>query len=208
MHRHLPEQAEIQGQAVGEQFTNGTKETPAFPNVTAAILHHICTIPADTAIIDLAAPTQRCITYGELGHLSSHLANVLRKLGVGPGDRVPLIVSRGIDMVIGILAILRCGAQYVPLDGNLTPKVTVRRVIEQSAGKTILCLRSTLCCLDGTDIGQCQAVIIEDEAACSSSVDHCKHAQFTDEIISSESGCYVIYTSGKFTYTSTSGRYI
>lgn len=56
------------------------------------------------------------MTYGELQQRAERLAGWLRGRGVGPGDRVGLCTQRGFPMVVAVLAALRCGASYVPLD--------------------------------------------------------------------------------------------
>ncbi|WP_032632740.1 AMP-binding protein, partial [Pseudomonas syringae] len=40
----------------------------------------------------------------------------LIELGIGPDDRVAICVERGLGMIVGLLAILKAGAGYVPLD--------------------------------------------------------------------------------------------
>jgi len=56
------------------------------------------------------------LTYEALNRKSATLASYLRIQGVGPGQLVGLCVDRSMDMVIGLLGILRSGAAYVPLD--------------------------------------------------------------------------------------------
>jgi natural product biosynthesis luciferase-like monooxygenase protein len=56
------------------------------------------------------------LRYGELLRRVERLAGWLRGRGVQPGDRVGICVPRGFGMVIAVLATLRCGAAYVPLD--------------------------------------------------------------------------------------------
>ncbi len=56
------------------------------------------------------------LTYGELDHRSGLLAGYLRWLGVLPGERVGLLVERSLEMLVGILGILKAGGSYVPLD--------------------------------------------------------------------------------------------
>lgn len=56
------------------------------------------------------------MTYAELMEKAGTLACQLRRYGVGPESRVGLLAARNIDMVVATLAILRCGAAYVPLD--------------------------------------------------------------------------------------------
>ncbi|WP_437525327.1 amino acid adenylation domain-containing protein [Sorangium sp. So ce726] len=59
------------------------------------------------------------ITYGELDRASARLARRLRAMGVGPDVPVAICMERSIDLVIGLLAILRSGGAYVPLDPAL-----------------------------------------------------------------------------------------
>ena len=58
------------------------------------------------------------LTYAELRARSSGLAQQLRRLGVKPQALVAIGLERSIDLVVAELAILRCGAGYVPLDSN------------------------------------------------------------------------------------------
>lgn len=56
------------------------------------------------------------LSYAELEQRSNRLSRTLRERGVGRGDRVGLCLSRGFDMVVSLLAVLKAGATYVPLD--------------------------------------------------------------------------------------------
>ena len=56
------------------------------------------------------------LTYGELNDRANQLARYLQTLGVAPGSLVGLCIERSPEMVIGLLAILKAGAAYVPLD--------------------------------------------------------------------------------------------
>ncbi len=55
-------------------------------------------------------------SYGELIAASERFASRLRAAGVGRGDHVGVALPRGLDMLVGVLATLRIGAAYVPLD--------------------------------------------------------------------------------------------
>ena len=56
------------------------------------------------------------LTYRELNQRANRLARYLQTLGVGPRTLVGICVARSIEMVIGLLGILKAGGTYVPLD--------------------------------------------------------------------------------------------
>src|SRR5262249_40409008 len=56
------------------------------------------------------------LTYQELNRRANQLAYHLRRLGVGPETCVGLGVERSVEMVVGLLGILKAGAAYLPLD--------------------------------------------------------------------------------------------
>ncbi|RSZ55076.1 amino acid adenylation domain-containing protein, partial [Massilia atriviolacea] len=66
------------------------------------------------------APALRCgdavLSYAQLNARANRLAHHLRALGVQGDDRVAICVERSIDMIVGLLGILKAGAGYVPLD--------------------------------------------------------------------------------------------
>jgi len=64
------------------------------------------------------------LTYRELDAKSNQLAHHLLDLYVHPGDRVAVYLDRGMDSIISMLAILKAGCVYVPLD----PKNSTARI--------------------------------------------------------------------------------
>ncbi|WP_245689131.1 amino acid adenylation domain-containing protein, partial [Streptomyces chattanoogensis] len=56
------------------------------------------------------------LSYREVGARSDRLARVLAETGVRTGDRVGVCLERGPDLVVALLAVLKAGAAYVPLD--------------------------------------------------------------------------------------------
>lgn len=58
------------------------------------------------------------LTYRELNARANQLAHFLQTLGVGPDTLVGLCVDRSLEMVVGVLGILKAGGTYVPLTPN------------------------------------------------------------------------------------------
>src|SRR5687768_14264726 len=56
------------------------------------------------------------LTYGELGRRADRLARRLAALGIGPEVPVGICSRRSPDMVVGMLAVLKAGGAYLPLD--------------------------------------------------------------------------------------------
>ncbi len=82
------------------------------PLMHAGFLVHAQSQPEQPALRDGA----RRWSYRELDQASNQLARALRARGVGRGQLVGLCLDRGSDMFIALLAILKAGAAYVPLD--------------------------------------------------------------------------------------------
>ncbi|HEX2523710.1 MAG TPA: amino acid adenylation domain-containing protein, partial [Terriglobia bacterium] len=59
---------------------------------------------------------ERELTYGELNRRANQLGHYLKQRGVGPEVRVGICLNRSVEMVVGLLGILKAGGTYVPLD--------------------------------------------------------------------------------------------
>uniref|UniRef100_UPI0025C681EC AMP-binding protein n=1 Tax=Clostridium sp. UBA6640 TaxID=1946370 RepID=UPI0025C681EC len=60
----------------------------------------------------------KMITYNELNEKSNSLARVLRRKGVKEDSIVGIMIDRSIEMIIGIMGILKSGGAYLPVDPN------------------------------------------------------------------------------------------
>src|ERR1700738_995834 len=56
------------------------------------------------------------LSYGDLNRRTNQLAHYLHTQGIKPGTLVGLYRERSVDMIVGLLGILKAGAAYVPLD--------------------------------------------------------------------------------------------
>ena len=85
--------------------------------------------PADDLAFTVVEPdlSARELTYGELGRESARFAAALADLGIGPGDRVAVLMSRSIELVVALLGIWWRGAVLVPLSTALgRPAIAAR----------------------------------------------------------------------------------
>ncbi|MGH6649389.1 amino acid adenylation domain-containing protein, partial [Aquabacterium sp.] len=64
---------------------------------------------------------QAQLSYGELNERANRLAHRLLSLGVVPDTAVGIAAERSLEMVVGLLAILKAGAAYVPIDPEYPP---------------------------------------------------------------------------------------
>jgi amino acid adenylation domain-containing protein len=64
----------------------------------------------------------RELTYRELDAQANSVARRLKELSVRPGDIVAVVLPHSIEIVVAFLAILKCGAAYLPLDGANPPQ--------------------------------------------------------------------------------------
>ena len=88
-----------------------------------ALLHELIAAQAErTPDLPAVAYEGQRLSYRELNRRADRLARHLRRHGVGPEVPVGLFVERSLDMVVGILGILKAGAPYVPIDAEYPPE--------------------------------------------------------------------------------------
>ncbi|MFC9756881.1 amino acid adenylation domain-containing protein [Streptomyces sp. NPDC056921] len=77
-------------------------------------------------------------THGELADRSRRAAQYLTQVhGIGRGDRVAVALPRGADLVLAVLAVLRTGAAFVPIDPK-HPAARIQNLLEGSAAKLVI----------------------------------------------------------------------
>ncbi|RPK08343.1 amino acid adenylation domain-containing protein [Priestia endophytica] len=81
----------------------------------------------NTAIVT----TQGTLSYEELNERANQLAHNLTEMGVGPNKVVSIMAEPSIEMIVGILGIIKAGATYVPIDPHF-PDERVHTIIKSS----------------------------------------------------------------------------
>ncbi|RUP92203.1 non-ribosomal peptide synthetase, partial [Corynebacterium pseudodiphtheriticum] len=131
----------------------------------------------------------RKLSYRTLNERANRLAHHLRELGVQPDSRVAICVERSLEMVIGLLAILKAGGGYVPLDPAY-PQERLTYMLEDS-GVALLLTQGHL--LAQLPIPQgVQHLVLEPGDAWLA--DYAEHNPGI--AVDGENLAYVIYTSG------------
>jgi amino acid adenylation domain-containing protein len=150
-----------------------------------------------------------CVPYGELNRRSDQLAHHLRSLGVGPGILVGLCVEPSVEMIVGLLGILKAGSAFLPLDPGYPPARLEFMV--QETQTTVLLLHAatlpvaqTLAAVETTPL---QVIVCLDESErppCIPEIIHfwntAETAGFTDTrcacVNETRDMAYLMYTSG------------
>lgn len=126
------------------------------------------------------------ITYDSLERRANQLAHALRAHGVNHQDKVAIFLDRSVRMPEALLAVLKCGAVYVPLDPML-PKDRVVYILQETRAKVVL--------TDEADAGFLSG--IESKIVCIDSAPLTTPETRFDEPAATPSDlAYVIYTSG------------
>ncbi|HTN91087.1 MAG TPA: amino acid adenylation domain-containing protein, partial [Sorangium sp.] len=128
------------------------------------------------------------LTYRELNARANQLAHALRRRGVGSETLVGLCVERSLEMMVGLLGILKSGGAYVPLDPAY-PRERLRAMLEDSGLPLLLTQESLLLALPDTSA---RAICLDrDWPSIAGEPD-----RDPTPLLGEESLAYVIYTSG------------
>ena len=124
------------------------------------------------------------LTYDELNDRANAIAARLAAAGAGPGKNVGLCMSRGTELIAGLLGILKSGSAYVPLDPAY-PRDRLAHMLDRAAPRLILSNAT-----DAAALPASAAQIIDSENIAPGSHDNPGVTVGADDL------CYVIFTSG------------
>src|SRR5437667_5089242 len=119
-----------------QTYSKGADVMVPFATVTSAFGHHVSVQPTARAVVD--PETDRTLTYDQLDVHSNSLAMRMLRNGLQPGQSVCLLVKRSVEMVVAIMAVLKAGCQYVPLDAGVITDETLQVALEDTGCKMIL----------------------------------------------------------------------
>ncbi|MFL5384952.1 MAG: amino acid adenylation domain-containing protein, partial [Longimicrobiaceae bacterium] len=128
------------------------------------------------------------VTYAELEARANRLAHRLRRMGVGPDARVAVSMERSMDLVVSVLAVLKAGGCYVPVDPNY-PADRVAYMLEGSGARVVLATTSSAAHLPASSAAVLR-VDVEREAIAA------EPSEAPRVEVDPENLLYVIYTSG------------
>ena len=128
---------------------------------------------------------ERSWTYRELDEAANRLAHLLVERGVGPGQSVVLLFSRSAEAIVAILAVLKTGAAYLPIDPAL-PSARIEFMLTDAAPLAAITTSGLAGRLDGLGL----MVIDVDDRAFDAHPSTALPAPDPDEL------AHIIYTSG------------
>lgn len=131
------------------------------------------------------------ITYAEMEASSNRLAHWLRKIGVGPEEKVVILLPRCAEVMWAMLGVLKAGGAYIPLD----PEIPAERVnfIMQDSGAKLLITGDEILERIGGLLNPMPVFNIDHQAPSLSDYSSTKpdcSARSANDL------CYIIYTSG------------
>ncbi len=129
------------------------------------------------------------LTYKELDERSNQLASYLVKQGVVSQELVGICVPRSLDMIVGILGIVKSGAAYVPIDPDY-PAERIGYMLSDSGASKVISSASCAEVLTGAD--SLEIIYLDTDA---DTIQKESTARLDIEI-SAEDLAYIIYTSG------------
>lgn len=167
---------------LGQWGTGRMTDAPAVP-VSALVEDAVARDPHAAAVV-LGSAT---LSYAELNAQANRLAHHLRAIGAGPGVLVAICLERSLDLVVGMVAILKAGAAYVPLDPN-HPVERLQTMVDDARPQLLLSRQH----LNGRlPVTRGRLVLLDRDARAIAAASHRNPPPAT-----ADSLVYVIYTSG------------
>ncbi|MFM9708651.1 amino acid adenylation domain-containing protein [Streptomyces galilaeus] len=115
------------------RWNDTVEEYPRQETVTRLVTDIACAAPDATAV----RFQDRALSYGELDEAADRLARHLAGLGAGPGTVVGVYLERSPELLVSLLAVLRTGAAYVPID-PIYPPARIGHMLQDSGARLVV----------------------------------------------------------------------
>ena len=132
------------------------------------------------------------VSYGDLNARANHLARRLRDRGIGRDQLVGVALERSVELIVGVLAVLKAGGGYLPLDPDYPPD-RLLHMLRDSGARLILTqgrLLERLAPVIAEAAAEAWTIDVENEAGAGEA------ARNLDIAVHPDSLAYVMYTSG------------
>ena len=129
------------------------------------------------------------LTYAELNRRADQLARHLRGAGIGAERAVAICVRRSLEMIVGLLGVLKAGGVYVPIDPS-TPQERLSFLLEDTGAAVLLTQQSLLSNLPET---RARVVCLDTDWP---TISESSDATPLSHVLSPGNLAYIIYTSG------------
>lgn len=163
------------------EFNNTYADYPRDKTIHQIFEEQAAKTPDKTAVVLDTAE----MTYRELNEKANRLAHTLRARGVGPDKIVGIMTYRSVEMLVGILAIIKAGGAYLPIDPDY-PEERKSYMLKNSCTGILLAQRDLMHSVGFN--GLC--IDLNDEASYSADTEN------PAKVNSPKDLSYVIYTSG------------
>lgn len=114
-------------------FNNTSADYPRDKTITQLFEEQVEKTPDNIAVVF----EDQKLTYRELNQRANSLASYLRSQKIGRNDIVGIMVNRSLEMIISILAVLKSGACYIPIDPEY-PQDRIEYMLNNSNAKLLL----------------------------------------------------------------------
>ncbi|MBN2296561.1 MAG: amino acid adenylation domain-containing protein [Pirellulales bacterium] len=162
-------------------------------NGKAECLHELFEAQVDIRPLDLALICgDVSLTYRELEQRANQLARHIRSYGAGPGALVGLYFERSELPIIAVLACLKAGVAYIPLDPDY-PQDRVRHILADAEAVLLLSEQSLF---ENAAVAFHGNIVLVDSNAAEIAEQSTARLSRQETGVSSLDLCYVIYTSG------------
>ncbi|PDY87063.1 non-ribosomal peptide synthetase, partial [Bacillus toyonensis] len=163
------------------KFNSTKTEYPRNKHINQLFEEQVERTPENIAVVF----KDKQLTYRELNEKSNQLARMLRNKGVNKDAIIGLMTDRSLEMIIGIMGILKSGAAYLPIDPD-TPKARIDYMLRDSHAMILLTQEKFIKKIE-YDL---EIINLDDLDSSDLSTGNLKHVNRFDDT------AYIIYTSG------------